>query len=135
MNSVVEMIHKLEWTRKQLHDLKDVHQDDDGIVKAIDDLDRKLLAVEETLVETKLTGRGQDALRWPSRLVFKLAHLANGIGTADFAPTTQQIAVHETFQKQIGELRQQVETLLSTDVAAFNSMLKEKGIANVVPKS
>jgi hypothetical protein len=135
MNSVVEMIHKLEWTRKQLYDLKDVHQDDEGIVKAIDDLDKKLLAVEETLVETKLTGRGQDALRWPSRLVFKLAHLANGIGTADFAPTTQQIAVHETFQKQIGELRQQVETLLSTDIAAFNSMLKEKGIANVVPKS
>jgi len=135
MNSVVEMIHKLEWTRKQLYDLKDVHQDDEGIVKAVDDLDKKLLAVEENLVETKLTGRGQDALRWPSRLVFKLAHLANGIGTADFAPTTQQIAVHEMFQKQIGELRQQVETLLSTDVAAFNSMLKEKGIANVVPKS
>jgi len=39
------------------------------------------------------------------------------------------------FQKQIGELRQQVETLLATDLAAFNSMLKEKGIANVVLKS
>ncbi len=135
MNSVVDMTHKLEWTRKQLYDLKDVHREDEGIVKAIDELDKKLLAVEENLVETKLTGRGQDALRWPSRLVFKLTHLANGIGTADFAPTTQQIAVHETFQKQIGELRQQVETLLSTDIAAFNSMLKEKGIANVVPKS
>jgi hypothetical protein len=39
------------------------------------------------------------------------------------------------FQKRLGELKQRVEGLLSTDVAAFNSMLKEKGIANVVPKS
>jgi hypothetical protein len=135
MNSVVEMVHKLEWTRKQLYDLKDVHGTDEAIGKAIDELDKKLLAAEDGLLQTRLTGRGQDALRWPSDLVAKLAHLANGIGTADFAPTTQQIAVHEMFQKKIGELRQRVESLLSTDLAAFNAMLKEKGIANVVPKS
>jgi photosystem II stability/assembly factor-like uncharacterized protein len=135
LNSVVEMIHKIEWTRKQLYDLKDVHKGEEAVVKAIDDLDGKLLAVEENLTETRLTGRGQDALRWPSRLVSKLTHLATGIGTADFSPTAQQIEVHERFQKQIAELRQQVESLLSTDLAAFNAMLKEKGIANVVPKS
>jgi hypothetical protein len=135
MNSVVEMVHKLEWTRKQLYDLKDVHGTDEAIGKAIDELDKKLLAAEDGLLQTRLTGRGQDALRWPSDLVAKLAHLANGIGTADFAPTTQQIAVHEMFQKKIGELRQRVESLLSTDLAAFNAMLKEKRIANVVPKS
>lgn len=135
MNSVVEMIHKLEWTRKQLYDLKEVHGTDEAIGKAIAELDKKLLAAEDGLLQTRLTGRGQDALRWPADLVAKLAHLANGIGTADFAPTTQQIAVHETFQKRIAELRQQVEGLLSTDLAAFNSMLKDKGIANVVPKS
>jgi photosystem II stability/assembly factor-like uncharacterized protein len=135
MNSVVEMVHKLEWTRKQLYDLEDVHGADEAIGKAIDELDGKLLDAEENLVETRLTGRGQDALRWPSRLVFKLAHLANGIATADFAPTTQQVAVHEMFQRQIAELRQRVESLLSTDLAAFNSMLKDRGIAHVLPKS
>jgi photosystem II stability/assembly factor-like uncharacterized protein len=135
MNSVVEMIHKLEWTRKQLYDLKDVQGSDETIGKAIDELDKKLLAAEEILLQTRLTGRGQDALRWPADFVAKLAHLATGIGTADFAPTTQQIAVHEMFQKRIGELKQRVDGLLSTDVAAFNAMLKEKGIANIVPKS
>ncbi len=134
MNSVVEMIHRIEWTRKQLYDLKEVHKEDEAIVKAVDDLDEKLLTVEEELTETRLTGRGQDALRWPSRLVSKLTHLATGISTADFSPTTQQVAVHEMFQKQIRELRQKVEELLSTELTAFTSLLKEKGIANVTPK-
>jgi photosystem II stability/assembly factor-like uncharacterized protein len=134
LNAVVDMIHRLEWTRKQLYDLKDVQKEDEAIVKAIDELDQKLLDVEENLHETKVTGRGQDALRWPSRLVFKLAHLANGIGTADFAPTDQQIAVHEMFQKQIRELKTRVDGLLETDLGAFNAMLREKNIANVVPK-
>jgi hypothetical protein len=134
MSSVVEMIHRIEWTRKQLYDLKDVHGDDEAIGKAVDGLDEKLLAVEENLMETRLTGRGQDALRWPSRLVFKLSHLANGIATADFAPTAQQVAVHEMFQRQIADLRQQVDGLLSADLGALNQMLKDRGLANVVSR-
>jgi photosystem II stability/assembly factor-like uncharacterized protein len=134
MSSVVEMIHRIEWTRKQLYDLKDVHGDDEAIGKAVDGLDEQLLAVEENLMETRLTGRGQDALRWPSRLVFKLSHLANGIATADFAPTAQQVAVHEMFQRQIADLRQQVDGLLSADLGALNQMLKDRGTANVVSR-
>jgi len=39
------------------------------------------------------------------------------------------------FRKQIGELKVQVEGLLSTDLEALNSLMKQKGIAHVVPKS
>jgi photosystem II stability/assembly factor-like uncharacterized protein len=135
MNAVVDMVHQVEWTRKQLYDLKDVHKEDESITTAVDDLDKKLIAVEGNFIQLKLTGRGQDALRWPAMLVDKLSHLANGISTADFAPTTQQVAVHEKLRKRIAELKGDFERTLSTDVAAFNAMLREKNVANVVPKS
>jgi photosystem II stability/assembly factor-like uncharacterized protein len=135
MNAVVDMIHQLEWTRKQLYDLKDLQKEDESVTKAIDELDKKLIAVEENLHEMKQTGRGQDALRWPSRLVFKLSHLANGIATADFAPTTQQIAVHEMFQRQIAELKGRLDQSFSTDVEAFNAELREKNLPTLVRKA
>ena len=135
MNAVVDMIHQLEWARKQLYDLKELETEDESVTKAIDELDKKLIAVEESLHEMKQTGRGQDALRWPSRLVFKLSHLASGIGTADFAPTTQQVAVHEMFQRQIAELKGRLDQSFATDFATFNSMLREKSLPILVRKT
>jgi photosystem II stability/assembly factor-like uncharacterized protein len=135
MNAVVDMIHQLEWTRKQLYDLKDLHKEDESVTKAVDELDKKLIAVEDGLHEMKQTGRGQDALRWPSRLVFKLSHLANGIATADFAPTTQQIAVHEKFQGEIAKLKERLEQVFQTDVAEFNRGLGDKGLPSLFRKT
>jgi photosystem II stability/assembly factor-like uncharacterized protein len=135
MNAAVDMVHELEWTRKQLYDLKEVHKEDESITNAADELDKKLIAVEGNLVQLKLTGRGQDALRWPAMLVDKLSHLANGISTADFAPTTQQIAVHEKLRNRVSELKQELERTVSTDVAAFNAMLREKNVPNVSAKT
>jgi len=41
------------------------------------DLDKKLIDVEENLIQRKLTGQGQDTVRWPPKLISKLNYLAN----------------------------------------------------------
>ena len=129
MNTVVEMINRVEWTRKQLYDLREVHQANERVHGAIDELDKKLIDVEENLHQMRMTGRGQDALRWPAGLVFKLSHLADGMSTADFPPTPQQIAVHEGYQIRIAELSSRLDNLYAADVAAFNAMLRDEGVS------
>ena len=50
-------------------------------------LEQKLVAIEESLFQMRVTGRGQDLLRYPSRLVEKLVYSVDGLSVADFPPT------------------------------------------------
>ena len=56
------------------------------LIAAGEDLDKRVIAVEERLFNLHATGRGQDFLRMPSQLMEKLAHLADTLQFADFAP-------------------------------------------------
>lgn len=135
LNTTVDTIHRIEWTRKQLYDLKGVLKEDDNaqpVLDAADELDKKLIAVEEHLHQMKVTGRGQDVIRWPVQLASKIAYLANGVAHYDFPPTSQQLAVQEALQEQMGTYQGQLEELLSKDLAAFNNLLEERGIENII---
>ena len=55
-----------------------------AIKKAAADLDKKLIEVEDNLIQRRLTGQGQDTVRWPPRLLSKINYLANGIGSWRF---------------------------------------------------
>jgi hypothetical protein len=37
------------------------------VLAAADDLEARFTALERELLQTRLSGRGQDALRWPAR--------------------------------------------------------------------
>jgi len=107
-----------------------------GVRKSADELAEKLVAAESKLLQLKLTGRGQDDCRWAPMLLHKIAYLSNQLdGTADFAPTTQQEAVGALLKEEGEKAQQEVEKLVGTDVAAFNAMLREKGIANIITKA
>ena len=130
-------INQIELTRKQIYDLKAVLEDDESateILAAADQLDEKLVAVEENLFQMKLTRRGQDFIRWPVKLVFKLTHLANGVGVSDFPPMPQQREVHEVLRARLRQYQAELAEVLRTDLAAFNRMLQERNIANVIAR-
>ena len=95
-------------------------------------LDEKLISIEENLIQRKLTGGRQDALRWPIRLYAKLLNLAEGVDESDFAPTTQQVEVHETYKAQLSEVRRRLDEVLGKDLAEFNDLLKAKNIPHIV---
>jgi hypothetical protein len=106
--------------------------DAETIKRASYDLDKKLNDVEENLIQRRLTNQGQDTARWPPKLISKITYLANGIGGADFAPTNQHREVKVMFEEQLASHRRRLDEILSRDLDAFNKLVRERGVQNVV---
>ena len=73
-------VNQIESLRAQLVALeKELGTDDNSkpIRKAADDLGEKLASIEGTLLQLKLTGRGQDDCRWSLLLLHKINYLFN----------------------------------------------------------
>ena len=102
-----------------------------AIRQAAAELEKKLIEVEENLIQRKLTGQGQDTVRWPPKLISKINYLANGIGSSDFPPTTQHREVKAMFAEQLASHRRRLEEILKKDLETFNKMLRDRGIQNV----
>jgi hypothetical protein len=96
-----------------------------------DSLDRKFIRVEQTIIDPRLTGRGQDEVRYPVKLGGQLNYLANTVSASDWAPTKQQGEVHVILQKQLKDTRAALEQLMSKDLPAFNALLKAKGLKTI----
>jgi photosystem II stability/assembly factor-like uncharacterized protein len=135
MNAAVDMYNQIELIRMQLQNLGRTlaASGEFSPFRAFaDSLEQKFIAVEENLHQLRTTGRGQDNIRWPIKLLGQIAYLANGIASSDFAPTTQQVEVHQLFKEQIRVNRTRLDQLIARDLAQFNSLLQERGIGNIV---
>ena len=127
MNVTAGMINRIEWIRRQLLDLRAVVENREGIDAvhaASRELEEKLIGVEGQLYQLKVTGTGQDRVRWPTRIAGKLAHLADGIAVADFPPTDQQREVHEVLKKKLKRAGQELDRIIKTDLSRFNQLLR-----------
>jgi photosystem II stability/assembly factor-like uncharacterized protein len=130
LNGAVDMINQIESVRGQLQGLRAVLPPE--VRAAADSLDRKFSDVETNLHEVRVTGRGQDNIRWPTRLAGQIAYLAGGVASSDFAPTTQQNEVQQLLEGQLKAVRTQLDGLVNRDLAQFNARLKERNVGNVV---
>ena len=136
INAAADMINRVEWIRKQIHDLKAVLHEDkaaEAILKAGEELDKKLMDVEGLFFPLDRTGSGDD-LRFADKFYTKLSFLAYDMNKSDFPPTDQQLEVREMFERQLGEYKSRLDVLVEKDVAALNSLLKEKNIPNIIAK-
>jgi len=131
LDTVVDAINSAELIRSQVYNLMKI-VDDTELKQAADELDKKMIAAEGTLAELRTTGRGQDGVRWGSKLVQKLGYLANGLASGDFKPTNQQVAVHKDLQVRLKASQGQLGDTINRDVAAFNDMLRRKNLPTVV---
>lgn len=137
MNTIAESVNQTESIRAQIANLERVLGTDDAskmVRKAAEELADKLTENEGKVVQLKATGRGQDDVRWPPMLLQKISYLAGEVGSSDFPPTTQQIAVQEELKQRGEKYLQEYQQVVGKDVAAFNSMLKEKNIPNIIAK-
>jgi hypothetical protein len=96
-------------------------------------LNRTLTEIEETLYQTK-NQSSQDPLNFPIRLNNKLAALGGVVARGDAAPTGQSFAVYEELVVQIDAQLQRLARVMSTDVPAFNQLVKEQNVPAVVVK-
>ncbi len=139
MNSLAESVNQIESIRAQLTALdKQLGTDDESkaIRKAAGELADKLTAAEGKVIQLKATGRGQDDVRYTPMLMQKISYLADEVASsADFPPTTQQSEVQQELKKQGDESLQEMRAVVDTEVAGFNSMLRDKNIANIIVKA
>jgi len=139
MNAMAASVNQMESIRSQIASLeKELGTDDasKAIRKAADDLADRLIGTEGKVLQLKATGRGQDDVRFAPMLLQKISYLAAEVGgSSDFAPTTQQVAVQEELKQQGDKYQQEIEQLVTKDVAAFNAMLRERNIPNIIVKA
>ena len=139
MNALAESVNQVESIRAQLGELEKQMGNDDAskaIRKAASELAEKLVAAEGKVIQLRSTGRGQDDVRYTPMLLQKISYLADQVGSSsDFPPTTQQTAVQQELKQQGGESQQEMQQLIAKDVAAFNAMLREKNISNIIVKA
>ena len=124
-------VNRIEWVRRQLEDLVAVLSDQadaSDLVTAAHDLEGRFIAVEEELTQLRTTGTGQDGVRYPSKVLEKLDHIAGGVGTADFRPTDQQGEVNAVLLQMLEHAEQGLQALLQSDLAQFNRTLRDRGL-------
>ncbi|HEY3026181.1 MAG TPA: hypothetical protein VGJ55_08535 [Pyrinomonadaceae bacterium] len=149
LESAADMVNQIEAIRSQLAGITSLlsgvseppavaggppvgSPDSAAVKQAADALDKKLIDVEDNLIQRRLTGQGQDTVRWPPKLLSKINYLAGGIGGADFPPTNQHREVKTMFEEQLANHRRRLDEILSKDLDAFNKQLRDRGIQNVI---
>jgi photosystem II stability/assembly factor-like uncharacterized protein len=134
-NAAADMLGTIESIRAQLESLGGESGATADIRQAGDTLEHRFMAVEGQLLDLRLTGRGQDEVRYPVQTAGQINWLAGGIGASDFTPTTQQSEVRGILATRIRDTRSALDKLLRSDLASFNGMLKAKGLKTVNPGS
>jgi plasmid stabilization system protein ParE len=122
-----DMVHEIEELRIQLRNLIRFSEDEE-VKEAAKALEEKLVEHEMNLVDLRLTGQGQDAVRFEAKLLGKLSYLTRGLAYADFRPTDQEIEVQNILHNRLAEHRRALDGLVARDVAELNDFLREKGL-------
>jgi photosystem II stability/assembly factor-like uncharacterized protein len=131
INNTVDVLNTTEVVRAQIVTLQAQLLSDrnNADIKAqADALEQKMLGLVERIIDPRLTGHGQDAVRYPAKLGTQLNYLADGIAASDFAPTAQQHEVNAVLGKQVKDNRATFDQLIARDLAALNDLLKKRGL-------
>ena len=129
------MVNTLEIVRSQAATIKASLGDDstmaDVRVRA-DSLDKAMRAVEELLVQLRVTGRGQDLVRYPFRLSEQLIYLGQSVTSSDFAPTEPQRQVQAVLKEQLRQARARFDAVMAGDLEAFRQLLRARNVKNAL---
>jgi photosystem II stability/assembly factor-like uncharacterized protein len=131
MNAGADAVMRMESARVQLDSVARI-ANDAAIKSAADALQQKMTDLEMNLVDLRLTGGGQDGVRFGSKLLAKMNYLAGGMSSSDFAPTNQHSEVQVVLNRDLQTHLRALDQLLASDLAALNAMLRAKGMGPIV---
>jgi photosystem II stability/assembly factor-like uncharacterized protein len=134
LSRVYDTVNQIQDVRAQLSGLKRRLPENASaktIVTAADDLEKKLIAVRDDIVNLDISAN-EDSLAYPPQLDAKLAFLAMDAGSADSAPTEAEQRQFEKLKRQSGELVSRWEDLQRRDLAAFQKLTAEGSLSTVV---
>ncbi len=134
LNEAADAVQRIESVRVQVDGITRI-VDDALVRKAADSLQQRLVDLEMNLVDLRLTGGGQDGVRFGSKLIAKLGYLANGIASSDYRPTDQHAEVQRILNGELRAHLSALEALLSKELPAFNELLRQRNVPNVVVRA
>jgi photosystem II stability/assembly factor-like uncharacterized protein len=135
LNAAVDMINALEVVRSQVGVIKASLAGDSAVKDvraASDSIDRKLLDVEEQLMQMRVTGRGQDIVRWPMQVAEKLIYLAGSAAGSDHPPAAQHREVQQLLRQRVRQIKTQFDQVMSRDLEAYKTLLRQRNIQHVI---
>ncbi|TAN22268.1 MAG: glycosyl hydrolase [Acidobacteria bacterium] len=98
-----------------------------GITTAAKDIGTKMTALEGKLVSLESTA-DEDQLNYGNMLSSQLSYLEGGVEDGDTAPTAADVALAAQYRTQLDQLSSQWRSLLSTDVAHLNDLMRQAHI-------
>jgi hypothetical protein len=66
------------------------------------------------------------------KLIVRLQYLATHLQTSDYGPTDQARVSHEFLRGQLRLVRTEFDALVRTELAAFNDLLRRRGLPPIV---
>jgi hypothetical protein len=136
ITTISGMINDIEWMKKQLNDLTESlgQAPASAPVRAeADALYGKLQAVEDKILQPIAVEGDSKSFRFPNMLYSKMSVLGGDLASSvDFAPNQQQREVYELLKGQTTEYGAELEALVRSDVADFNSMLRDRNISVII---
>jgi len=96
------------------------------------DLDRKMAAIEDQMVQTKISAN-EDSLRYPPGLDAKLSYLATSVSSDnDQAPTAAQYEQFDRLKQQADQVLERWAALLKTDLPAFQQQMQQANVRTLI---
>lgn len=135
IDAVVEMVNTLEIVRSQAATIRGTLGDDSTLadVRArADSLDLAMRDVEGLLLQLRVTGRGQDLIRYPFKLGEQLIYLGQSVTSSDYAPTAPQREVQGILKGQLREARARFDAVMSGELEAFRQFLRARNVKNAL---
>jgi hypothetical protein len=137
------MVNRIEWTRKQLEDLRAMlkaAKSGAAHRQAVDSLDDEARGVENRLLQRTLAEADEKSFRGPLQLYLKLLWLqaevgaggADVSGNADFAPTRAEGEVYELLAQTLADVRRGFDELYAEKIPAFNAEMKAAGFLQIM---
>jgi photosystem II stability/assembly factor-like uncharacterized protein len=134
LSKIYDTVNQIQDVRSQLAGLKRRLPENASvktIASAADDLDKKLTAVRDGIVNLDISAN-EDSLAYPPQLDAKLAYLAMDAGSADSAPTEAEQRQFEKLKRQSGELISRWEDIQRRDLAAFQKLATAGSLTTVI---
>ncbi len=126
-----EAVHRVEVLRVQLQTLARFSEDEE-VTEAVQALAQKLQDLQMVMVDLRLTGQGQDGVRFGAQLLQKLGYLTRNVSVVDFPPTDQDLEVQQILHDRLLQHMEALEALVDGDLAALNALLRAKGLGGLV---
>jgi len=136
---VSDMTNQLEWLRKQLEDARKPlvgQTGKGGLIKAIDDFDKKIQDVEYRLITRSEAMSDDKYFVEAYKLYMNFLWLGQVLGTgggdtagsADFGPTETAVGLVADLEKELQNAQLAYRILIDKGVPAFNGAVAGKGI-------